>query len=102
MLKTMSQHDPFQPSHEPARTLYEAFQQEARLRKSRPIAQWVEAERNAVFKAACDYARAHGLRAPTLEEVRAAEMYAMGSVDYGAKWAYGVERAMVPAKNATT
>lgn len=37
---------------------------------------------------------AHGLIVPTLQQVERAERYAMGSVDYGAKWAYGVSEVM--------
>lgn len=96
-------HDPFEPAREPARTIYLAFQNEARLRKGRTLATWIEAERKAVHAAAGEYARAHGMHAPTLDEVQAAERYAMGSVDYGAKWAFGVERAMrSPAPTGTT
>ena len=34
---------------------------------------------------------------PTMAEVESAERYAMGSVDYGAKWAYGVAHVMKEA-----
>ena len=92
----MSLHDPFEPTREPARTLYLTFQEEARHRKGRSIEEWVKAERLAVWSAANLYAQRNGLQSPTLEQVEAAERYAMGSVDYGAKWAWGVERLMVP------
>ena len=86
--------DPFEPTREPARTLYKAFQTEALKRRTRSVEEWVSSERLAVHSAAKAYARTHGLREPTLEEVARAERYAMGSIDYGAKWAYQVEAAM--------
>lgn len=87
-------HDVFRPSREPARTIYDAFQAEAKKRKGRSVNEWIEAERQAVWRAARDYAQQRGLRILSLEEVTMAENYAMGHVDYGAKWAYQVERAM--------
>ncbi len=89
-----SSYDPFEPRHEPARTLYLAFQNEARLRKGRSVEEWIRAERDAVFNAARVYAESNGMRVPTLADVEAAERYAMGSADYGLKWSLGVERAM--------
>lgn len=86
--------DPFLPRSEPARTLYLAFQAEAKHRKERTGAEWIEAERKAVWSAACGYAEEHGLPAPTMEQVERAERYAMGSVDYGAKWAYALATSM--------
>jgi hypothetical protein len=86
--------DPFRSRHEPALTLYEAFQREATKRKGRAVDEWVKAEREAVWHAACTYAQQHGLRIPSLAEVASCEHYAMGSVDYGSKWAYQVERMM--------
>lgn len=95
-------HDPFEPSREPARTIYRAFQQEAAMRKGRSLQEWILAERQAVWEAAKTYAREHGLEAPSLKQIEAAERYAMGSVDYGAKWAWAVERHMLPPRGTTT
>ncbi|UQS88779.1 hypothetical protein M5C90_24815 [Pseudomonas chlororaphis subsp. piscium] len=86
--------DPWQPTTEPARTLYEAFQAEAAKRAGRAVEQWLASERDAVWKAARDYAQQHGLQVPTLEAVQRAEQSACGHVDYGAQWAYGVARAI--------
>jgi len=86
--------DIFRPRHEPALTLYEAFQQAAKKRKGRAPAEWIAAERSAVWTAARDYAQQHGLTVPTLDQIKRCETYARGSVDYGAKWAYQVERVM--------
>ena len=80
--------DPFQPRHEPARTIYDAFQDEATKRPGRK--DWVKAERERVWSVARDYAQQHGLPVPTLAEVERAEQSACGHVDYGSKWAYGV------------
>jgi hypothetical protein len=86
--------DPFRPRSEPALTLYEAFQTEAKNRKGRTFSEWSAAESMAVWQAARDYAQAHGLTVPTLAQIKSAECYAMGSVDYGAKWAFQVARTM--------
>lgn len=89
-------HDPFRPHSEPAMSLYDAFQAEARKRKGRSVEEWIKAEREAVWRAARDQAEMLGLRCPLMSEVEAAERYAMGSVDYGSKWAHGVARVMKP------
>ena len=73
---------------------------EARKRKGRPLHEWVKAEREAVWRAARNYAQQRALRVPTIGEVMSCERYAMGSVDYGAKWAYGVARVMRDADGA--
>ncbi len=89
-------HDPFRPLREPARTLYDTFQAEAKLRKSRSLEDWVRLEPIAVWNAAIRYAAEFGLRSPTMEEVLAAERYARGSADYGSKWANVVAAKMLP------
>ena len=92
--------DIFRPFQEPARTIYDAFQKEASNRKGRAVADWIRAERLAVWIAARDHAQQHGLRVPTLDDVIQAERQANGHVDYGAKWAYGVVRKMQEASDA--
>lgn len=89
-------YDPFEPRHEPARSIYLAFQAEATKRKDRPFEEWVKAEREAVLRECALHAHKLGLRAPTMDEVTAAERYAMGSIDYGAKWTYQLVRVMTP------
>ena len=90
--------DIFRPRSEPARAIYEAFEAEATKRDGRSAEEWQEAERRAVYRAAQSAATSMGLRVPSMEEVVAAERYAMGSTDYGAKWAHGVVRAMRAAE----
>ncbi|WP_063801029.1 hypothetical protein, partial [Burkholderia ubonensis] len=51
-------------------------------------------ERDAVFHESLRQAQKFGLRAPSMDEIVSAERYAMGSIDYGAKWAYGIVEAM--------
>ncbi|HGP3143572.1 TPA: hypothetical protein ACLG1D_001178 [Pseudomonas aeruginosa] len=92
--------DVFQPTTEPARSIYAAFQAEAKKRESRSVEEWTSAEVDAVHREAVYQAQAHGLRAPSKEEIERAERYAMGSVDYGAKWAYSVVDAMRRANDA--
>lgn len=86
--------DIFRPRHDPARSIYDAFQCEADKRKGRTVEEWMTAEREAVFREATHQAQKLGLRPPTIAEIISAENYASGSADYGAKWAYGVAEAM--------
>ncbi|MDR6389261.1 hypothetical protein [Paraburkholderia phenoliruptrix] len=86
--------DVFEPRHEPARSIYRAFQQEAGRRKERSVDEWIKCEREAVFREAAQQAVFLGLRAPTMDDVARAERYAMGSADYGAKWAYCIVDVM--------
>jgi hypothetical protein len=86
--------DVFQPTIEPARSIYVAFQEEAKNRSGRSIEEWMTAELDAVYREAVFQAQALGMRVPSREEVVSAERYAMGSADYGAKWAYKVVDAM--------
>lgn len=82
--------DFFRPHTDPARLIYDVFQAEAAKRPERNVDYWLRVEREVVWKTARDYAQQRGLRVPTMEEVERAESNATGSVDYGAKWAYGV------------
>lgn len=84
--------DIFEPKCEPERAVYRAFQEEARNRKGRSFEEWGEAEVSAVHRAAARRFPSHGLPAPTLEQVRRAEAYARGSIDYGATWIYALVR----------
>ncbi len=88
--------DVFRPHNDPARAIYDAFQAEASKRDERDTEEWLKKEPEAVWRAACDYAKAHGLQEPTLAQVERAERYAQGSSDYGAQWAYALVRYMVP------
>ena len=90
----MATNDFLRPLRDPARAIYDAFQAEAAQRAARTGLEWVELERMAVWRAARDYAQQHGLHVPTLDQIQRAEIYAAGSADYGAVWAYQVERAM--------
>src|SRR4051812_10372220 len=57
------------PHHEPALTIYAAFQTEAAKRKGRTFEEWIASERLAVWTAARDYAQQHGLAVPTMADV---------------------------------
>lgn len=91
-----TEHDFFRPRHAPASVLYDAFQDEAKLRKGRDVEEWIRLELEAVHRAACTYAAEQGLHAPSLEQVAAAERYARGSADYGSKWALVLAEKMTP------
>lgn len=86
--------DAFSPKSEPARSIFEAFQEEASKRNGRAISEWELAEIEAVHRTAGHQAIVHGLRIPTRDEIVAAERLARGHADYGSKWAYGVVSAM--------
>lgn len=86
--------DPFRPRHEPALSIYEAFQKEAVLRKERAVEVWIEAEIQVVHEAAIAKAREMGLRAPSRGDIEHAEGRARGHTDYGLKWALGVVESM--------
>lgn len=86
--------DIFEPRHEPARSIYLAFQNEATKRHGRTVDEWTKAEAQAVFQATQDAAWRSGVPAPTMQDVLFAEAYARGSADYGAKWAYALTDRM--------
>ena len=93
-------YDPFQSRHEPARTIYEAFQAEAAHRRQREVDVWIRAERDVVHSTAAQLASEYGLRSPSIAEVEAAECRARGHIDYGLKWAlYVVEAMRRPEEN---
>lgn len=86
--------DVFQPRTEPAKSIYEAFQTEAAIRGGRSTEEWQLAERNAVHREATLQAQKLGLVAPTMAEVERAERHALGSIDYGSKWASSLASGM--------
>lgn len=90
----MSAEDTFRPRFEPARSIYDALTVEQEYRHSRLTEEWIDAERRAVYRAAIKAARTLGLRAPTIEDVLAAETTACGHTDYSSKFATYVADAM--------
>lgn len=86
--------DPFEPRHEPARSIYLAFQAEAAKRPGRSVEQWHEAEIQAVFEEANRQSDLLNLRPITREEVEGAEISARGSADYGLQWTLAVVKEM--------
>ena len=90
----MTDRDIFRPIHDPARSIYDAFQNEALKREGRSVEEWQSAERDAVLRESIFQAQKMSLTPPTLAEVELAEQNATGHCDYGAKWAYGISRAM--------
>ncbi len=86
--------DPFRPRTPAAAAIYDAFQNEAAKRRSSPGLSWVELERTAVHRAACEQARLNGWPEPELQTIEAAERSAKGHIDYGMKWALYVVDSM--------
>lgn len=82
--------DHLMPSSEPAASIYKVFAEESKKREGRSVDEWMEAELEAVFQESVRQANRFGLNVPTKEEVEQAEMRAMGSADYAAKWAYRI------------
>ncbi|OGU22511.1 MAG: hypothetical protein A2580_08975 [Hydrogenophilales bacterium RIFOXYD1_FULL_62_11] len=97
---TLQVGDPFEPRTDPARSIYRAFKAEAALRGERSFEEWNGAEIQAVHTVATAMAKQHRLAAPSLDDVRRAERYAQGSVDYGATWVWALLRSMRPVKAA--
>lgn len=56
---------------------------------------WVEMEREAMYRTACEYADRHGLARPTIKDVERAEQSACGHVDYAAKFAFRLADAVI-------
>jgi hypothetical protein len=86
----------FRPRFEPAASIYDAFQAEAKKRPLRSVEEWRREENAAVLKAATEAAQRFGLTPPTPDMVRSAEIYASGSVDYGSQWAVTLVQSMCP------
>lgn len=93
----MKDHEFFRPMHQPARAIYDAFIEQAKKRNEYTLEEWIEAEEQAVWRAARDYAQQHGLPVPDILRIRRAEYLARGHIDYAAKWAYGVAEYLQPA-----
>ena len=91
-------HDVFRPHTEPAATIYDAFQAEARKRVGRPLHEWILMERKAVHETAVKCAEKHGFKAPSMDEIEKEERAAYGSADYGSKWAIKVANLMNDGK----
>lgn len=92
-LKVARQFDPFRPNRPLPRVVYDAFQKEAEKRNiDKSSLLWIKDERQAVYKAAKRYCKENGLPVLSLKEIEEAEQFAVGSADYGAKWAYKIER----------
>lgn len=58
--------DPFRPTREPWRSIYDAFQAEATQRHGRSVTEWIAAEEQAVLSAATQVAKKWGGRHLTL------------------------------------
>ena len=91
--------DVFRPSHEPHRTIYDAFQDEASKRAGRTPEEWILAERLVVWGTAKREAAKRGMTEPTLDQVQRAELLACGHCDYGLQWVRGVVDAMREPKS---
>lgn len=80
--------DIFRPKSNQAQAIYDAFQKEASLRAYRKPDEWKSYERYAVLNAARAVAGIEKIASPTIDDVVDAENYAVGHIDFGAKWAY--------------
>lgn len=86
--------DIFEPRNEPARSIYLAFQAEAKKREKRTPEEWQQKEIESVFETARTLAITRGETVLTISEIEEAQCYATGHIDYGAKWAYRVAEKM--------
>jgi len=87
--------DPFRPRCKIAQVIYDAFALEASNRSSSEGISWLQAEQEAVLRAAQSYAHKHALYVPDLADIQRAEQLASGHCDYGAKWATAVAETML-------
>lgn len=90
--------DCFRPHLEPARSIYDALVKESDKRKERTCDEWIQEERNVVYREAVKQAKLHNLRVPTMQEVEYAEGMACGHCDYVAQFAYGIVEFMRKAR----
>lgn len=82
--------DVFRPTHNPIMTeLYDTFQDAADYRDCYPD-DWIERERMAVYRKACEIAEREKLKEPTLDVIERYESNACGHVDYGRTWVVGI------------
>jgi hypothetical protein len=88
------QTDIFRPNTEPARSIYDAFQKEASMRSSRSLNDWITTERVAVYNEALKQAHKLKVKPLTMDDIEKAELYALGSSDYGASWAYKIAQML--------
>lgn len=102
MSSSNANYDPFRPRHEPALSIYDALTAEQEHRKGRDFEAWNKAEINAVYEAAKIAFERAELPIPTLADVQSAELYARGSIDYGATWVHSLTNAMRKQKSAAT
>lgn len=89
--------DQLRPRVEPAATIYDAFEKEAERRDADHLEESFQKEREAVLRAATEWAKKEGWYIPTMEDVENAEATAVGSADYGAKWALSLSNTMIEA-----
>jgi hypothetical protein len=90
--------DLFSPHTEPAKTIYNVFQKEAKNRNGH-LEKWILKERIAVWNAAIDYSFQNRLYVPTIEDVEKTEKEALGSADYGSKWAIKLANLIMEKNN---
>ena len=81
--------DVFRPRDPLMASIYDVFQETAKHRECHPY-EWIERERQAVFKEAVRIAKENDLRVPTIDIIERYESNACGHVDYGKKWAMGI------------
>lgn len=62
-------HDPFRPTTEPARTLYDAFVMESGKRRGKESEEWVKNERLAVYNAALNWCLKNEYDCPTIKDL---------------------------------
>jgi hypothetical protein len=94
LLMTQTNSD-FSPRIEPAKSIYAVLVIEQENRKHRTTKEWIEKERDVVFKEAIYQSHKLGLRTPTFEEIMKQENLAIGHIDYASKWAIGIANLMI-------
>ena len=60
--------DFFRPHEEPSRTIYDAFQKEAKKRDGCTVEEWILNERMAVFNASLEWCKTKGLQPISIDD----------------------------------
>ena len=89
----------FRPSSEPARQIYDAILEFAKVRTN---PHWVHHLQLKVFRVAREYASQNRLSYPTLDEVKRCESMSLGHTDYAVKWATYVAEMCKPVAREVT
>ena len=82
----------WRPSRQPEQRLYDRLVKEQERRPNNP--DWQQAELDALWQEARDYAQENGFPVLSVEAIRRAEHQGLGHVDYTSQWVNAVAAAI--------